>query len=64
MKGFGEGVGLTAGPVDFDWLIAINQLKRAMLADTVFPTECHSVPYWKRFPRERQTDRQTTIKTF
>lgn len=51
-------MGLTTGPVDFDWLIGINQLEGTLLTDTFFTTERHSVPNWKRFPREGKTDRQ------
>lgn len=57
-QGFDEGARLTARPMDFDWFIAINQLKRAMLTHTVFATERHSVPNWKRFPTERHRHRQ------
>lgn len=50
-------MGLTAGPMDFDWLIGINQFEGTVLTDTFFTTERHSVPNWKRFPREDKTDR-------
>ncbi len=53
---------LTTGPVDFDWLVGINHLEGTLMTDTFFTTERHSVPDWKRFPREGKTDRQHVIK--
>jgi len=43
--------------MDFDWLIGINQLEGTLLTDTFFTPERHSVPDWKWFPREGNTDR-------
>lgn len=53
-------VGLTAGPVDLDGLVGLDQGVRALLANTVLSAERHSVSNREGLAEERST--HTKIK--
>ena len=50
--------GLTAGPVDLDWFIWLDECVRALLANTVLSTERHSVSDGEGFTEEGKKERE------
>lgn len=50
--------GLTAGPVDLDGLVGLDEGVRALLANTVLSTERHSVSDREGLAEERSTHTQ------